>query len=823
MAKLVGGPNFNINKQIGASTGILSSDDLLNTTSGFDFYSSIAGYVLPVYYSPYRGDGSYSEEDATDGVTPYGSLNQVAYAAAMVSQSGVELGIDFSDYSNFIHFGSAEERLVHFRDKLESIQYHASQSEDLQKYYVASAEYQSSSILHHQTEIVNILQELDPYDRYLYFGTEPTSWPKDSNNKHYSVDSSEALSWFTNQLEKASGYDLQNTNRLINTIPDYLRDDDVSSPGLLFVDMIGQHYDNLLLYSDAISSKFDTDNRLNRGVSRDLIGEALRGLGIKLYESQFNATDLARLYIGHSFPTGSEVISTQHIAADTIPSTKDYLDTISKRLYHNVPLLLQTKGTRRGLRALINAFGIPSEGLHIREFGNNTGLSSSFIASQGINREGYLLTEESETLTNHQGFKLLSDGEDFFYTSQTNFGDNQYTTSSLERIRINDSGSLLSGSTLLKHRSVNDVYDIYSQDLHTIEVGWSPNDLKNEYILKTSSSNFDIDQYIGDPRETFKTRYKALEKHTSELLPQSQENTLYAFLRTLRYYDTQLFSMLSDFVPARTSLRKGAVIKPHLLERSKVNVGSISFTNEQYTSSIDVYEVDGGSSNIWDTHDTTHQVTNRTIAGNVVENVEDRRETYNGELSGSIIKVTDGELNANNDLKKISLKPYNYDTTRYTNLNNFNNLPVQPGNILLYYSDPFQVDTDQGSGIGGPILSTTYTQTVNVLFDYNLNLDVTHIHAYVMKNNNIVATSINPSAGDTVATISGLVASDEIKIGITAHPDAASINGIEVEILDQGVVKSTSTASYYSTTTYTYQVPLLTVNGTSKTFNLRVR
>ena len=44
----------------------------------------------------------------------------------------------------------------------------------------------------------------------------------------------------------------------------------------------------------------------------------------------------------------------------------DYEKEIHKRIYHNLPYLIKTKGTERGLRALINCFGITPEILSIK-------------------------------------------------------------------------------------------------------------------------------------------------------------------------------------------------------------------------------------------------------------------------------------------------------------------------------------------------------------------------------------------------------------------------------------------------------------------------
>ena len=52
--------------------------------------------------------------------------------------------------------------------------------------------------------------------------------------------------------------------------------------------MVGQHYDNLWLYTKNITTKFDADNRLDYGISKDMVADAIRDFGIKLYSNNFN-------------------------------------------------------------------------------------------------------------------------------------------------------------------------------------------------------------------------------------------------------------------------------------------------------------------------------------------------------------------------------------------------------------------------------------------------------------------------------------------------------------------------------------------------------
>lgn len=778
MAKQIAGPNLNMIK---SPVDNLSTNDLINNKAGVVYRGGVQHYVNPVYYTPYLGAGSYSQVLGSSAPQPLAQLYRVSKATSLVSQSGADLGVDYSEYSNFIHFGSALERLSHFKDKLESIHYHADQSLSIQVNLNATSQYQSQSIDEHINAAAVIFSEFDGYDRYLYFETGSKAWPKDANGALYEVDSTQGIAWYNSQTGSAEDFDLQNQNRLINTLPDYIREDSVNNPALVFCDMIGQHYDNLLLYADGISQKHNADNRLNIGVSRDLVAQTLKGFGIKLYESQLNTTDLVRLYVGSFHPTGSEHINTMVSASNAIPSVKDQIDQTHKRIYHNLPHLLQTKGTRRGLRALINAFGIPSDNLEIREFG-------------GINRE-----------------------------VGQNFGVAEYITGSLAKIRLDNTGSFVAGDTLSPGALTYQPDTKYTQDIHVVEVGWSTNKQKDDYITGSLSSIFEIDNYIGDPRDRHKATYPRLEDLAEQFLANDQENTLYDFLRLLRYFDNSIFSMLQDFVPARTSIRKGAIIKPHLLERSKAEAGFMSQSFHQLSSSIDVYTVEGGPSELWNDHDTSFTEIRPTAQGYVTESVDSQKPKYDGELGGSIIEASNGEMNPDNPLKGPNYNAFEYDTTRFTDRNNFDSALVSPGNMLLFYNDPLQPPPGPGGGglpVGG---GTVYSQSLDVVFQSNTNSDADIVQVAVQLNNSYVASVTNPSATDVIYTNSNLVEDDEITMHIQAeHTTGPELPFITVEILQGASVVATHTAREFAGTQYTYTVPTLSSQGTSVTFNYRI-
>ncbi len=71
--------------------------------------------------------------------------------------------------------------------------------------------------------------------------------------------------------------------------------------------------------------------------------------------------------LGNGYDSGSEQITSFVTASNSPTPDKDIIQETYKRLYHNLPYLIKTKGTERGLRALINCFGIPSGSLEIKE------------------------------------------------------------------------------------------------------------------------------------------------------------------------------------------------------------------------------------------------------------------------------------------------------------------------------------------------------------------------------------------------------------------------------------------------------------------------
>ncbi len=351
---------------------------------------------------PLRGPNTnISVQDQIANSTPYSNLTQLNTTNqsqgtgslqyqlnSMLAQTGVEINVDYSDYANFIHFSSAQTRVENFYYKLsllEQYEYSASLSSN-----TLTNTYVSSSNVIWQAKINEIITGFDDYEYYLYYTSGSSAWPKTNSTPPYdnvTTGSVAGQTWFISQSAVAEEYDILNNNALINTIPGYLLEDPENAQYELFIEMIGQYFDTVFLYTQDITNKYNADNRVNYGVSKDLVADILRDMGIKIYQNNFSTNDLYSALLGFTpsgslynlpyttgslpTPTGYEYINTYVTASATgslIP-TEDINAEIYKRIYANLPYLLKKKGTVEGLKALVTIYGIPNTILQVNEFG----------------------------------------------------------------------------------------------------------------------------------------------------------------------------------------------------------------------------------------------------------------------------------------------------------------------------------------------------------------------------------------------------------------------------------------------------------------------
>ncbi len=293
------------------------------------------------------------------------------------------------NFENFIHFGSALERLKNFKYKVELLEQY-----DTRLSTINSITGPTSASIHvledkesTENKKTNLLKALDGYERFLYYESGALAWPKSTTSSPhtlYPITSSQVQTWLGNekssypnyggQLLNAHLYDRQNEYSLTRLIPNHILENPDNSFYNTFVNMIGHHYDQIWTHIKHITETNDTHH--TRGISKDLVYFSLKSLGLETFD-QFENTNLIEYILGegttgsifYDIPTNQTLVTASN--AGSIPK-ETITKEIWKRLYHNAPYLLKTKGTERGLKALMSCYGVPSTILNVKEYGGST-------------------------------------------------------------------------------------------------------------------------------------------------------------------------------------------------------------------------------------------------------------------------------------------------------------------------------------------------------------------------------------------------------------------------------------------------------------------
>jgi hypothetical protein len=736
--------------------------------------------VVPTGYYSYNDLFSY----------PVNNTNSQIFS--LYNEKGAEISIDHTDYSDFIHFSSAYERLVNFKYKLQLIESYSSSLAQINTAASQSAGTTGSNT-YYNNQIQGVIDNFDHYERFLYYESSSYAWPKSNTTQPYNnINSSNsiALNWYANQLATANGYDLSNGNILINSIPSFLRDDPNNENYLTFIYMIGQHFDNLWIYGRAVTDKYDADNRLNFGISKDLVGEALKNFGVKLYTSNNSIEDLFGSFIGQAYQSGSEDINfyiTGSLTGSNTPiqpsSYDNYNKEVQKRIYHNLSHLVKTKGTERGLRALINCFGIPSDILKVKLYGGRN--------------------------TDERPF----------------YGDFQYYTSSLGKIRLDHTGSLITGSTLSSYTSIVKRDPKYTDDLHTVEIGFSPTDNVDNYIvsysLATGSlSSFNIDDYIGDPRNLTLDSYASfnsagnivdtLTNLTNRIMSGSDAYNVFDYVRLIKFFDNTIFKMVRDFIPARVTVDTGIIIKPHLLQRNKAKSVILSGSRAERSGSIDTAFIESSNGDTFGINDSYTTITYydlnnastnyryiQTPSGLGQDYRHGHEETkFDGDFSGSNITVTQGNLTSANTFTTAQFTELTYDiilVSGSADICFLQAITPLPAVIQIIPNELYQVST---FFTGASPISTSYTASVAGIpqaypvFPYRFQDDRFQQYDIIT----LQATASNPK--DCQDSVQGMYASCSVQI-IPANRPGSIVADLQYDIVGMFTPQGNNNIVYF--------------------------
>jgi len=221
------------------------------------------------------------------------------YLSSSLTNGYSELNIDYRDYNNFIHFSSVEDRLNKFKYKINKIEFYdkkISQLNSLSSSVAINTYEISSSIQAYKNNKFDLINNFDGYENFMYYesrsyessslGIFPDfTWPKYNTTKPYllySTTSSNANTWYANQIYSASTYDNHNNNKLINNIPILMLQNDNNNKYITFIKMIAHKLDIFYNYINSIGDIFTVENSIYKGTPKSLINELLYNFGINI-------------------------------------------------------------------------------------------------------------------------------------------------------------------------------------------------------------------------------------------------------------------------------------------------------------------------------------------------------------------------------------------------------------------------------------------------------------------------------------------------------------------------------------------------------------
>ena len=298
---------------------------------------------------------------------------------------GVNLGLDYTGFQNFIQYSSANERLNNFKYKLQNIEYFDQQLNILSTSSGSSSSPTLKNISNYTKRKDSLLGEFDRFENWLY--NESTSsltthgdtggyigsqqyvikpYPKYFQNgsfKLHHTTSSIATSWFNSLSATASLYDIENDTSLVRSIPEHIRLDKNNDQYELFVNMIGQHFDILWTYINSLTKVYKLEEQPKLSIDKNLLPDIAKSMGWELTNGK-QASQLWQYKIGTN--SAGAYAQTGSIFSQ---SDQAITEEVWRRIVNNLPYLLKTKGTKKSIDAMMNIYGIPSSILSIREYG----------------------------------------------------------------------------------------------------------------------------------------------------------------------------------------------------------------------------------------------------------------------------------------------------------------------------------------------------------------------------------------------------------------------------------------------------------------------
>ncbi len=402
-------------------------EDIKLTTAERGFASRILAppdFTVPAHYDPPTPTGWKSDNDllAAGDTTNKNRLFQKLYSGSFGDiRPNIDFNIPQNDgddtytgFKNIVHFGSVVTKLENFKYKISLLESYDKKIAEVTSDLEGLPGSASSGSYHFminkskwEGKKTELIGTFDDMEEHLYYSSQsyvsnsygefiPFSWPKVNTVTPYalaSVTSSMFKEWYgqidnptgdnynTGVLYSASRYDEFNDNALEKTIPAHIRFSEENDLYVRYVNMVGDHYDQLYIYIKHLLDIHNRDFPLYDGLPKKLLEPVLRSFGWHPYQS-FDFDDLWAYNFGTD-GSGSFGGSHNNMSANFSESISYAIDSqksqsfsrddiakeLWKRILNNLPYTLKTKGTAESIQSIISAYGLPSTILSIHEYG----------------------------------------------------------------------------------------------------------------------------------------------------------------------------------------------------------------------------------------------------------------------------------------------------------------------------------------------------------------------------------------------------------------------------------------------------------------------
>ena len=422
--------------------------DVVDET-GFEFFNQIvsSGSVTSTnIVNQYLSKSQFSLED----------LN-IDYASGSNVTSSY-----FVVFDNFVNFSSAKTRIENFQYKIETIE---NWENKITSTLYSSSVLSTSSIslltsASYNDKINAIRNGFDGFEKTMYFD--------------YGISSSNAQ-FFEIQTDYADVYDRNNKNYLVKHLPQYIQEDSASNEFLIFMEMIGQHFDVIWSYINGINRIRKISNKSTDGISDKLVYTLLESFGWDP-KQPFSGQQLWKQAFGLNEDGSTN--SNSNVLGNDVGSSftpEQARNQVWRRILNNLPYLLKHKGTKKAINAIMACYGVPSSLLTIVEFGGPsvTGSQSSKYtyedrtAALNIARDEYLTVDwkEGTSFNDPDAIQLrfktsvlpfVSQSTTLYHTqSLVNIGGNG---SGIWNVKLVPSGSTIYGDIVFQMSASSNVY-----------------------------------------------------------------------------------------------------------------------------------------------------------------------------------------------------------------------------------------------------------------------------------------------------------------------------------------------------------------------------